>query len=86
MITNQTYPVISIGYKFVKNAPYFILTAWPAAGFAERLEDRDSVSNSEKMTFLFTKKQINSLVSYFDEELIHNYIPTENVLEEIDEY
>ena len=86
MITNQTYPDTSIGYKFAKNAPYFTLTAWPADGFAEQLEDRDSVSNSEKMTFLFTKKQINSLVSYFDEELIHNYIPTENVLEEIDEY
>ena len=55
MITNQTYPVISIGYIFVKNAPYFTLTAWPADGFTERLEDRDSVSNSEKMTFLFTK-------------------------------
>ena len=60
MITNQTYPDTSIGYKFVKNAPYFTLTAWPADGFAERLEDRDSVSNSEKMTFLFTKKQIKN--------------------------
>ena len=61
MITNQTYPVSSIGYVwFVKNAPYFTLTAWSADGFAERLEDCDSVSNSEKMTFLFTKKQIKS--------------------------
>jgi len=68
--TNQTKPKTSVGYKFVKNSPYFILTMWPADGIYHVDAEKESVSGSTKMTYFFNRKQANDLLNYLDEDKI----------------
>lgn len=83
-----TKPKVTVGYRFVKKSPYFTLTFWPAA--PEPVVNGIDVNkpvNSDKMTFLMTKKQAGELVKYMDEDFI-NGIRQENVLpiESADKY
>jgi hypothetical protein len=67
---NETLPKLSLGYKFVKNSPYFTLTFWPAQGVCQVEAQRDTIADSDKMTILMTKKQALDFAGYMDEQKI----------------
>lgn len=84
-----TKPKVSVGYRFVKNSPYFTLTLWPA-----ELEsfmpgaDVEAGGGSDKMTFFMTKKQAASLINLMDEASIDKLLADTNkqTLESVDSY
>ncbi len=71
---NETEPKTSVGYKFVKKSPYFMLTLWPAKGVYAVEAQRDDVASSEKKTYFFTRKQITEMISFMDEDRIASIV------------
>lgn len=71
---NETHPKISLGYKFVKNSPYFTLTLWPAEAVVQNDAQKDDAAPSEKSTILMNKKQAADFAKYLDEALINQAV------------
>jgi|GEM_PF-2594470 hypothetical protein len=67
------YPVVSVGYKFIKDSPYFTLTQWPAEEIVGSVQS-DTYETTPKETLLFNKALAADLTDQFDEDMLSSYV------------